>query len=325
MRAEFPEAAFLLFLILPVIAVLVTNYRSGEKSLYLLSGGSRYQSLRRVYLLKSFFIGMFYVLALMSIVFQLMGISWNKIPDREAPNGMNVALCFDISNSMLSGDTPPSRLALAKNGALAAMENLRESWFSVTAFKGVAVTLIPVTQDLNAVKTLINRLSPALIEEPGTSLEKGIRTAAASLGVSTLRRKLLLVFTDAETQYDQPSRALSEAVRDGVQVVILSLGTEEGGRIPLSDGRFQTDEAGNLVVSRRNESLMRVFADQDGVDVINMEDGIINLVGKLSELQGSGIAMVLRSEATGSFFLMWAVVFILLSWTVRSVKWKEFF
>lgn len=108
------------------------------------------------------------------------GISWglNVVPVQRS--GRSVSMVFDISYSMETPDAPGgmTRLKAAADYAEKLIEKLDGTKISVVLAKGDGVIALPLTEDMQAVVTLLENLSPQLMTAAGTSLGSGIKAAA---------------------------------------------------------------------------------------------------------------------------------------------------
>ena len=195
-------------------------------------------------------------LAWVMIVAGAAGISWgaNYVPVQK--NGRALSLVFDISYSMEAEDAPGdmTRLTAAANYADSLLEHIPNTSVSVVLAKGEGVVAIPLTEDIEAVRTLLFSLSPNLMTAQGTSLGKGIQTAINSFPVQASQAAAIWLFTDGEETDGTLVNALVEAMKFGIPVTIIGFGSEREISVTAGDGKTQVKTA------LRSDSLEQAIA-----------------------------------------------------------------
>jgi Ca-activated chloride channel family protein len=190
---------------------------------------------------------------------------WGREIVRRAATGSDVLLLVDVSASMDVRDVAPTRLEEARREALAVLERLEGSRVAVVAFAGDAVRLCPLTQDLGAVRLVLESLSTASVSDPGTDLGRALRMARRVLPPGRREEQAIVLWTDGEDLERGAREALESLAGSGIRVFAVGVGTPSGDVIPVLDegGRatdVKRDEAGNAVRSRLDEALLRSIA-----------------------------------------------------------------
>src|SRR5688572_20220251 len=117
-----------------------------------------------------------FLLALASLVIALSRpVATVIVPSNKA----TVVLAMDVSLSMCSTDIPPNRLEVAKQAALAFVEdNGSGRQVGIVAFAGFAELMLPPTTDLRALENAINSLYPARRTAIGSAILRSIDAIA---------------------------------------------------------------------------------------------------------------------------------------------------
>lgn len=195
-------------------------------------------------------------LAWVMIVLGAAGISWgaNYVPVQK--NGRAISLVFDISHSMEAEDAPGdmTRLKAAANYADSLLDHIKYTSVSVVLAKGEGVVAIPLTEDMESVRTLLSSLSPNLMTAAGSSLGKGIETAINSFPVQASQSATIWLFTDGEETDNTLANALTEAMKFGIPVTIIGFGSEREISVTAGDGKTQVKTA------LRSEALEQTIA-----------------------------------------------------------------
>lgn len=247
--------------------------------------------------------------------------------------GPETVLVLDASNSMLAEDVTPSRLVRQRELARDLVVRLAGQ-VGVVYFAGRGYVLSPLTQDLDAALMFVEAVRPANVGRGGSALPAGLSEALEVLagGGRDARRSVVLFSDGEETAGESLDTALERAIREGVQVHTVGIGTPGGGPIPLSrdaalDGAsplsFRSDlrraylrgPDGEVVVTRLEEAALRRIAGETGGIYV---PGSIDGMGALARrIMASDVAPVERGPAEGStllllagFWLLWTEAFL---------------
>ena len=179
-------------------------------------------------------------------------------------SGIEVAIAVDVSNSMLCQDVSPSRLDKSKMIVSKLVEQFDEDKVGLVAFAGSAITLLPMTSDYVSAKMFLDQLNPATIAIQGTNVAEAITRATAGFSKKTNVGRALILITDAEDNEEGAIEAAKQARKEGIQIFVLSVGTAQGGPIPMSDGTYKHDMEGNVVTTKLNEQIGKSIAQAGG-------------------------------------------------------------
>lgn len=187
---------------------------------------------------------------------------WPSPPpaERSAAGGPVLALAVDVSASMTAADPAPSRLEQARNELRTLIAGLPEARFALLPFAGEAILQVPPTTDREALLFFVERLSPGIVDAPGSAPEEAILAARRSLRDEAGERAVLL-FSDGERTVPWPA---PEAAGD-IPVFVVPLGTNVGAPVTDTGGNLRTDADGRTVMSRPDlAGLRRLAAGSQG-------------------------------------------------------------
>ncbi|MBL7502741.1 VWA domain-containing protein [Frankia sp. CNm7] len=172
-----------------------------------------------------------------------------------------IMLAIDVSNSMAATDISPNRLAAAKQGAQAFVDQLPPRInLGLVSFSGSAAVLVPPTTDREAVRSAINSLQLG----PATAIGEGIY--ASLQAITTIGERLtdtgqtpppaaIVLISDGETTRGRPNSQAAQAAKEAhVPVDTIAYGTPNG----------TLDVGGQLIPVPVNEPALRQIADQTG-------------------------------------------------------------
>ena len=230
-------------------------------------------------------------------------------------SGIEVSIAVDVSNSMLCQDVSPSRLDKSKMIVSKLVEQFDEDKVGLVAFAGSAITLLPMTSDYVSAKMFLDQLNPATISIQGTNVAEAIARATAGFSKKTNVGRALILITDAEDNEAGAIEAAKEARKAGIQIFVLSVGTAQGGPIPMGDGTYKKDLSGNVVTTKLNEQIGKSIAQAGGglyvhVDQTDMAQTLLEK--EIEKMQKEDISQSMYSEYDEQFVAVALLLFIVL-------------
>ena len=262
---------------------------------------------------------------------------YGRRPEAVRQAGIDVAVAFDISKSMLARDVQPSRLGAAQ-GLLQQLLNLLVGHrVALVPFAGIAFTQSPLTADKSAVRLYLESLDPRQMPVGGTNLamaiEEGVKllTSEGDRGDRASRSRVLLLVTDGEDVADAQGEAARAAARKaaegGVRLYAVAVGTRLGEPIPIlnDDGThagYQRDSSGKPIYSKLNLTLLEELVklaspdDPDRSRVFLLDGNTaaaVDLANELDHLQKTTMESSVRHKHGEKFqYVLIFAVFLLL-------------
>jgi Ca-activated chloride channel family protein len=232
---------------------------------------------------------------------------------------LSAVLALDISKSMFATDVAPDRLERERLFARRILRELPGDRLGLVVFAGRAYVLAPLTVDHSALQLYLDALDPEIVSQGGSSLAAAITQATdLARGPSeTGGDRAVIVVTDGEA-HDEESQVLAAADYASdhrVTVHTVGVGTTTGSPIPERNPRtgevtgYKRDEAGEIVVTRLDETLLREVADRTGGTYASLEDPratarIVAAVNQLQRQENAAGQQVERIDRYGLFVLM---------------------
>jgi Ca-activated chloride channel family protein len=192
--------------------------------------------------------------------------------ERPASRGP-VVLILDASASMLAEDAGGSRIDAERVLARSLVDALPDRPIGIVAFAGRAFSLTPPTRDRGAIDMYLDALDPTIVTQTGSALGAALRQGLGLVGASGDPTGATIVLVGDGDETDDPDAALEAAElvgRAGVTIHAVGVGGEEGAPVPALDpatgevGGTLRDEAGEPIVSRRTDDLLREIASEGG-------------------------------------------------------------
>ncbi|MCX7697029.1 MAG: VWA domain-containing protein [Bacteroidales bacterium] len=188
--------------------------------------------------------------------------------------GSDVVLIADISQSMYAEDVKPSRLKKMQQFLLNILEKSRSDRFALIPFAGNAFLQVPMTNDYKLLRNFIQLLSPSLITRQGTNIAEALRIALEAIDSSYSNVPVVILFSDGESFEGDVEEILSVYVKRKIPIHTVTIGTHGGGPIPLPTSigtkTYKKDEAGNIIITKPNEDLMRSISKSTGGTFVGM-------------------------------------------------------
>ncbi|ETA02108.1 Mg-chelatase subunit ChlD [Frankia sp. CcI6] len=198
------------------------------------------------------------LLALAGLVFSLARPARAERVPRERAT---IILAIDVSNSMAATDIAPTRLAAAKQGASAFVDQLPPRInLGLVSFAGSATVLVPASADRESVRAGIHGLQLG----PATAVGEGIFASLQAITTAGKRFSdtgqsappaAIVLLSDGETTRGRPNNQAIEAARQArIPVDTIAYGTADG----------TLDVGGQEVPVPVNEQALRDIAEQTG-------------------------------------------------------------
>jgi Ca-activated chloride channel family protein len=265
------------------------------------------------------------ILTLVSLlgVLGAAGPAWERQITPFTEDRAPLVVALELNTSMLAADTQPTRLERAKQKLRDVMARRQGARTAVIVYSGSAHTVLPLTDDVDLVETYLESLLPSVMPLPGDNPAAVLAVADAML-VNEPAAGSILFLTDG---IDASLAPVFEAHRQQStdQVLILALGTEEGGPVARdADPQADTVDAEPgidlhglaRVASAAGNDLVRVTVDASDIDRImsGVRSHLVNAIADDENL----------SWRDAGYLLVWpmallALMFFRRGWTVQWV------
>ena len=178
--------------------------------------------------------------------------------DREA----NRVVAIDVSNSMLAEDVGTSRLAAAK--ALAKrMIDAYDGRVALVIFESRAEVVAPLTNDSEAVDSLLESVTAGEIGDPGSDLGGAVMASMKLVEADPGAKADIVVISDGEDQGAHLKDAIRRARARNVSVSTVMIGSTQGSTIPTPGGELR-DESGRTVTTYAHPDTLESIAKESG-------------------------------------------------------------
>ena len=312
----------LLLLLLPLLGFIMVSYYKWKNKRKNIFAEASFQE--KLFEKKSGFSKILPVLYLLGTLFLVLSIvdvlsGSEEVKSKQKMN--NVIFLLDVSNSMNAQDVAPNRLDEAKNIIINTMNKMKNDKVGIVVFAGESTSIMPLTTDFTAVEIYLGGVETNIIKTQGTDFLKGMLTAVDKFKNIPKGARKVVLLSDGEDNEGNEKAAIKLASNEGISVITVGIGSEEGAPIPeYLFGQlmgYKTDREGQTVISKRENLALKNIASQTKgtyVDGNNLENATTQIIDGLSKSASSSESMVKSNNAIHyyQYFLALSLFFFLL-------------
>jgi Ca-activated chloride channel family protein len=232
--------------------------------------------------------------------------------------GVEVIIALDVSNSMLAEDIQPNRLVRAKQAIARLVDNLDNDKIGLIVFAGDAYTQIPVTTDYISAKMFLSSINPEMIPKQGTAIGAAIDLGLRSFSPGEGKSKALIIITDGENHEDDPVAKSDEALKAGIVIHSIGIGSTEGVPVPIvMNGKkdYLKDIDGNSVITKLDEEILKNIAVNTGGNYVrasNSNIGLDEIFGEIKKMKKQELESTMYTEYNDQFQIFVALALFML-------------
>ena len=186
------------------------------------------------------------------------GPTWEQDRPAFLESRAPLIIALDLSPSMDATDIQPSRLEAAKHKLHELIARRSGAHTALIAYAGSAHLVLPATDDPALLDSFIQALATNLIASPGKNVAEVIEQAKRLLQAQNTPATLLLVTDGADTTR---LAGLKQQLQDSaLQVLVLAVGSANGGIIRNADGQPRTDSNGRPELGSFDQAALKQLA-----------------------------------------------------------------
>ena len=312
----------LLLLLLPLLGIIMVAYLKWKNQRKSIFAEAKFQE--ELFEKKSGFSKVLPVLYLLATLFLVLAIvdllsGSEEVKSKQKMN--NVIFLLDVSNSMNAQDVEPNRLDEAKNIIINTMGKMKNDKVGIVVFAGEARSIMPLTTDYQTAETYLGGVETSIVKIQGTDYLRAMQTVADKFKNIPKGSRQVVLLSDGEDNEGNEKSAWKLAAKEGISVVTVGIGSEEGAPIPeYVFGQlmgYKTDINGQTVISKREIVALKNIADQTKgsyVDGNNLENATTQIIDGLRKSASSTESMVKSNNAIHyyQYFLGVSIFFFML-------------
>ncbi len=206
-------------------------------------------------------------------ILALLGPYWDTKEIEITRRGSDIYVLVDTSSSMNATDVTPSRMERVKFKLKDFSAMIEEDRVGLIPFAGTAFVACPLTTDREAFELFIDELGTDFIPYQGTNIAAGVQLAAQSFEESPASSRAVIILTDGGLTVGDQASLIETAKTNEIRLFVVGVGSLDGAPIPDAQGGFKKDQAGNIVLSKLEESSLAEIAVQTGGSYVRMVAG----------------------------------------------------
>lgn len=190
----------------------------------------------------------------------LLGPSWQQYEQPARKPFAPLVIMLELTPEMLASDGTPTRLHLAKRKIQDLLAARVDAQTALIVYAGSAHTVVPLSDDQETIRNLLDSLKPSIMPEPGRRADLAIKKGLALLQAGAAGQgQLLLISTDIGVgMQNDIRRTLGKQAK---QLSILGAGTTQGAPIATDPGGFARDANNSIIIARLDHQRLQQFAD----------------------------------------------------------------
>ena len=330
-RFAHPDLLYLLIIIPLLILFYVVTLRHKKKAVVEFGNPDLLKTLMPLYSFKRGVLKFIFILiALFFVILGVAGPQFGSKLQQVKKEGVELMIVLDVSNSMLAQDIKPNRLDAAKQAISRMVEKLNNDKIGLIVFAGDAYVQLPITTDYSSAKLFLSGINTDVVPVQGTAIGGAIDLAVKSFTPQTETSKAIIVITDGENHQDDAVTAAKKAREKGIYVHTIGMGLPQGGPIPEkgNSGQYLKDGAGNVVISKLDESTLRAIAKEgEGLFVraSNTNVGLSTLLDEINRMDKALLEEQVFSDYDEKYqyFILLGLLFLLLEFMILGRKNKN--
>ena len=271
----------------------------------------------------------------------LAGPAWERLPQPLLVRDQARVILLDLSYSMLATDLQPNRLERARYKIEDLLNRFQEGQTAIVLYAGDAHTLVPLTEDVETIRTLLPSLHPSLMPVRGSRPDLAFENVIEMLNQVDIQNSHLVWITDGiDDQQVKPLQNLLSSQRH--KLTVLAVGTPSGAPIVLEKGNYLKDTNNDIVIPQLDLAPLKAVAETLGGQVLPVQyddsdlDRLVAFEEKDQGFQEQEEELTTdrwREEGPWLFVLLlplvalifrrgWLFVLVLTSWPSLSQAWE---
>jgi Ca-activated chloride channel homolog len=259
-------------------------------------------------------------LAFLLLIAALLGPSFGETTKEVKSEGKDIYIAVDLSQSMNAFDVQPTRLEKVKFELKNIVQAFNSDRIGLIIFSSEAFVQCPLTYDQTALSLFINTLNTGLVPNAGTDFGSALNIALEKLEdqkdspVSQQKSKVMILISDGEDFGDETDEASKKAVKGGIQLFTLGVGTENGSKIRERNG-YKKDRQGQEVVTKLNSQSLRKLAAATGgnyFEINESQNDVNRLIRAINDVEGEVRDSRQIDASANKYYYFLAVAILLL-------------
>lgn len=183
------------------------------------------------------------------------GPTWQRERPPFVEDTAPLAIAIDLTATMNATDISPSRLERTKLKVQDILSLRKGARTALFAYAGTAHMVLPLTDDANLIRTYVAALSPGIMPVAGKNTGKALQVVEDALSGETVPGTILFMTDGVErTAFDAFAQ-----YKGRNDLMVLGIGTANGGPVKTADGQFLTDATGARVRAKLDVDALKAL------------------------------------------------------------------
>ncbi len=174
------------------------------------------------------------------------GPTWQKELPPFVQDTAPLVIAVDLSQTMDAIDITPSRLERAKLKIKDILAERSGARTAIVAYAGSAHLVLPLTEDTALIETYVDAFATRIMPIEGKDTTKALMVAGEALSKESTAGTILLM-TDGIEDKAYPELKADQAKNN---ILVLGIGTAEGGPVKTGTGAFLTGTGGARLIAK---------------------------------------------------------------------------
>ena len=259
------------------------------------------------------------------MIIALLGPSFGDNKKEVNIVGKDIMILVDLSESMNADDIKPTRLEKVKFEMKKIIGQFSSDRIGIIMFSSEAYVQCPLTYDKNALNLFIETLNTSLVPNSGTDFGPALELSLSKLEDETsnnkeINSKVIILISDGEDFGEDTESSLEEIKSSSIKLFSVGIGSAQGSKILLRNGKFKKDNEGNDVITKLNSNSLKETASYTGgkyFEISNEMNQTDNLISEIVNIKGDYIESktVDVTENKYFYFLFSALILMLIDFT----------
>jgi len=285
---------------------------------HLIEGGGRSPGLSPILLV---------VLAIMIGAVAAAGPTWEREITPFSEDTAPLVIALDLSRSMDTIDVQPTRLERAKQKVRDLLALRSGARTGLLAYAGSAHMVLPLTDDRSFFETYLAALETGIMPAAGKDPTAALALAEQMLEPDEVPGSILFI-TDGIAADNRPAFTEHQAT-SADELLVLGVGTSEGGPIRAGESGFATDSSGRRITARLDRKGLEQLGREAGVFVatVTLDDRDVERIQRRIQ---SHLESVREEDESArwrdiGYYLVFPVALLGMLWFRRgwTVEWRS--
>lgn len=319
-------------LLIPVALLLFWQFQKSQNVI------ERYQKFVAPHLLRHLLIGtkkkwsfkpihMVMIIIVVGVI-AIAGPTWERELPPFTEDNAPLTIALSLSESMDAIDINPSRLERAKQKIRELLKLRPGARTALFVYAESAHMVLPLTTDSKIIELFLSSLSSGLMPSDGSNTSEVLNVVADYLSDEEVPGTILFITDEIEKKSFNTISELSDSSRN--QLIILAVGTSQGGPITMGSNRFKLNKNGSRKIAKLDVENLKELRDDYNIPVttITLDNSDVEWIQKNIQTH---LQVVQQVEAKTQwieygYYLLFPLVLLMLLWFRKGwlVKWVAF-